>query len=168
MEAQGSPFAWAAQKASAIVPDAIMAKVMQVAGIDRLAALNIAIEAVSRGGTISPSSVFALHSGRPGHREFQVERRTAADAFAGGQDATEHAGVFGGAGESKARRPVGAGPVGGEEAIEQERERLRWQAGPRSVTVSAPRRRRASSPRSSPVGPVCRTALSTKLTRTGR
>ena len=58
MEAHGSPGASFAQKASAIVPDAIMAKVMQVAGIDRLAALNTAIEAVRRGGTISLSGVY--------------------------------------------------------------------------------------------------------------
>src|SRR4029453_8761260 len=40
MEAHGSPAATFAQKASAIVPDAIMEKVMLVAGVDRLAALN--------------------------------------------------------------------------------------------------------------------------------
>jgi threonine dehydrogenase-like Zn-dependent dehydrogenase len=58
MEAHGSPAATIAQKASAIVPDAIMEKVMQVAGVDRLAALNTAIEAVRRGGTISLSGVY--------------------------------------------------------------------------------------------------------------
>jgi threonine dehydrogenase-like Zn-dependent dehydrogenase len=58
MEAHGSPAATIAQKASAIVPDKIMEKVMQVAGIDRLAALNTAIEAVRRGGTISLSGVY--------------------------------------------------------------------------------------------------------------
>lgn len=58
MEAHGSPLATIAQKASAVVPDAIMEKVMQVAGIDRLAALNTAIEAVRRGGTISLSGVY--------------------------------------------------------------------------------------------------------------
>ena len=58
MEAHGSPVATFAQKASAIVPDAIMEKVMQVAGVDRLAALNTAIEAVRRGGTISLSGVY--------------------------------------------------------------------------------------------------------------
>ena len=47
-----------AQKATAVVPDAIMEKVMQVAGVDRLAALNTAIEAVRRGGTISLSGVY--------------------------------------------------------------------------------------------------------------
>ncbi len=58
MEAHGSPLATFAQKATAIVPDAIMEKVMQVAGVDRLAALNTAIEAVRRGGTISLSGVY--------------------------------------------------------------------------------------------------------------
>ena len=58
MEAHGSPLATLAQKASAVVPDAIMEKVMQVAGVDRLAALNTAIEAVRRGGTISLSGVY--------------------------------------------------------------------------------------------------------------
>jgi threonine dehydrogenase-like Zn-dependent dehydrogenase len=58
MEAHGSPLASFAQKASAVVPDAIMEKVMQVAGVDRLAALNTAIEAVRRGGTISLSGVY--------------------------------------------------------------------------------------------------------------
>jgi threonine dehydrogenase-like Zn-dependent dehydrogenase len=58
MEAHGSPLATMAQKATAIVPDAVMEKVMQVAGVDRLAALNTAIEAVRRGGTISLSGVY--------------------------------------------------------------------------------------------------------------
>jgi threonine dehydrogenase-like Zn-dependent dehydrogenase len=58
MEAHGSPLASIAQKATAVVPDAIMEKVMQVVGIDRLAALNTAIEAVRRGGTISLSGVY--------------------------------------------------------------------------------------------------------------
>ncbi|MBM7807818.1 threonine dehydrogenase-like Zn-dependent dehydrogenase [Geodermatophilus bullaregiensis] len=58
MEAHGSPLASLAQKATAIIPDAIMAPVMKVAGVDRLAALNTAIEAVRRGGTISLSGVY--------------------------------------------------------------------------------------------------------------
>jgi threonine dehydrogenase-like Zn-dependent dehydrogenase len=58
MEAHGSPVASLAQKATAVVPDVIMEKVMQVAGVDRLAALNTAIEAVRRGGTISLSGVY--------------------------------------------------------------------------------------------------------------
>jgi threonine dehydrogenase-like Zn-dependent dehydrogenase len=58
MEAHGSPLASAAQKATAIVPDAIMERVMTVAGVDRLAALNTALEAVRRGGTVSLSGVY--------------------------------------------------------------------------------------------------------------
>jgi threonine dehydrogenase-like Zn-dependent dehydrogenase len=58
MEAHGSPVASLAQKATAIVPDAVMEKVMQVVGVDRLAALNTAIAAVRRGGTISLSGVY--------------------------------------------------------------------------------------------------------------
>jgi threonine dehydrogenase-like Zn-dependent dehydrogenase len=58
MEAHGSPVARLAQKATAVIPDAIMAPVMKVAGVDRLAALNTAIEAVRRGGTISLSGVY--------------------------------------------------------------------------------------------------------------
>jgi threonine dehydrogenase-like Zn-dependent dehydrogenase len=58
MEAHGSPLATIAQKATAVVPDAIMEKVMQVVGVDRLAALNTAIAAVRRGGTISLSGVY--------------------------------------------------------------------------------------------------------------
>ncbi|MFL6103118.1 MAG: alcohol dehydrogenase catalytic domain-containing protein [Actinomycetes bacterium] len=58
MEAHGSPLASIAQKATAVVPDAVMEKVMQVVGIDRLAAFNTAIDAVRRGGTISLSGVY--------------------------------------------------------------------------------------------------------------
>src|SRR3954452_10091701 len=58
MEAHGSPLASLAQKATAVVPDAIMEKVMQVVGVDRLAAFNTAIDAVRRGGTISLSGVY--------------------------------------------------------------------------------------------------------------
>jgi threonine dehydrogenase-like Zn-dependent dehydrogenase len=58
MEAHGSPLASFAQKATAVVPDSIMERVMQVAGVDRLAALTTAIEAVRRGGTISLSGVY--------------------------------------------------------------------------------------------------------------
>ncbi|HYO36622.1 MAG TPA: alcohol dehydrogenase catalytic domain-containing protein [Geodermatophilus sp.] len=58
MEAHGSPLASLAQKATAVVPNAIMAPVMKVVGVDRLAALNTAIEAVRRGGTVSLSGVY--------------------------------------------------------------------------------------------------------------
>jgi threonine dehydrogenase-like Zn-dependent dehydrogenase len=58
MEAHGSPLASIAQKATAVVPNAIMAPVMKVVGVDRMAALNTAIEAVRRGGTVSLSGVY--------------------------------------------------------------------------------------------------------------
>jgi threonine dehydrogenase-like Zn-dependent dehydrogenase len=58
MEAHGSPLASAAQKATSLVPDSIMEKVMTVAGVDRMAALNTALEAVRRGGTVSLSGVY--------------------------------------------------------------------------------------------------------------
>jgi threonine dehydrogenase-like Zn-dependent dehydrogenase len=58
MEAHGSPLAAAAQKATALMPDAVMERVMKVAGMDRLAALNTALEAVRRGGTVSLSGVY--------------------------------------------------------------------------------------------------------------
>ncbi|PWW20980.1 threonine dehydrogenase-like Zn-dependent dehydrogenase [Geodermatophilus normandii] len=58
MEAHGSPGARLAQKATAVLPDALMEQVMKVAGIDRLAAFNTAIEAVRRGGTVSLSGVY--------------------------------------------------------------------------------------------------------------
>jgi threonine dehydrogenase-like Zn-dependent dehydrogenase len=58
MEAHGSPVAEFAQKATALVPDKVMEKVMQVVGIDRMAALNTAIDVVRRGGTISLSGVY--------------------------------------------------------------------------------------------------------------
>jgi threonine dehydrogenase-like Zn-dependent dehydrogenase len=58
MEAHGSPLTSMAQKATALVPDMIMERVMQVVGIDRLAALTTALEAVRRGGTVSVSGVY--------------------------------------------------------------------------------------------------------------
>lgn len=58
MEAHGSPIAKAMQQMTGILPDAWAAKLMENAGIDRLAALNLAIEAVRRGGTISIIGVY--------------------------------------------------------------------------------------------------------------
>jgi threonine dehydrogenase-like Zn-dependent dehydrogenase len=40
------------------MPDAVARKVMQTAGLDRLSVLNLAIEIVRRGGTISLSGVY--------------------------------------------------------------------------------------------------------------
>ena len=58
MEAHGSPIAKAAQQATALLPNAVAAKLMQKAGIDRLASLLSAIDLVRRGGTISVSGVY--------------------------------------------------------------------------------------------------------------
>lgn len=58
MEAHGSPTAKMARKAVAMLPPAMGAKVMETAGIDQMAALRIAIDAVRRGGTISLSGLY--------------------------------------------------------------------------------------------------------------
>lgn len=58
MEAHGSPGATAVQKAVGLLPDAIAEPMMKKAGLDRLAALHTAIDAVRRGGTISISGVY--------------------------------------------------------------------------------------------------------------
>ena len=58
MEAHGSPAAEGVQKFVGLLPDAIAEPMMKNAGIDRLAALHTAIDAVRRGGTISISGVY--------------------------------------------------------------------------------------------------------------
>ena len=58
MEAHGSPGGQLAQTLTALLPDAVAAKLMQTAGVDRLAALHLAIELVRRGGTISLIGVY--------------------------------------------------------------------------------------------------------------
>jgi threonine dehydrogenase-like Zn-dependent dehydrogenase len=58
LEAHGSPTTKAVQAASDLLPSAVQAKVMKVAGVDRLAALHTAIDLVRRGGTISLSGVY--------------------------------------------------------------------------------------------------------------
>ena len=58
MEAHGSPVARVAQQATALLPNALAAKLMQKAGIDRLASLLTAIDIVRRGGTISLAGVY--------------------------------------------------------------------------------------------------------------
>jgi threonine dehydrogenase-like Zn-dependent dehydrogenase len=58
MEAHGSPGAAAAQRFVGLLPDAVAAPMMKTAGVDRLAALNSAIDVVRRGGTISLSGVY--------------------------------------------------------------------------------------------------------------
>jgi len=58
MEAHGSPVAKAAQRATALLPDAIAKPMMQNAGVDRLDALYTAIDCVRRGGTLSLIGVY--------------------------------------------------------------------------------------------------------------
>jgi threonine dehydrogenase-like Zn-dependent dehydrogenase len=58
MEAHGSPGARAAQALVGLLPDVVAAKMMEKAGVDRLAALLAAIDIVRRGGTLSISGVY--------------------------------------------------------------------------------------------------------------
>jgi threonine dehydrogenase-like Zn-dependent dehydrogenase len=58
MEAHGAPIGHFAHKIAGMLPDAIAAKMIETAGIDRLSALHMAIELVQRGGTISLSGVY--------------------------------------------------------------------------------------------------------------
>src|SRR4051812_41170104 len=58
MEAHGSPVAKLVQTVASFLPDALEAKLMERAGVDRLAALYAAIDIVRRGGTISLSGVY--------------------------------------------------------------------------------------------------------------
>ena len=58
MEAHGSPMAAAAQRLAEALPSAVAAPIIKTAGIDRLAALYAAIDAVRRGGTVSLTGVY--------------------------------------------------------------------------------------------------------------
>ncbi|MDY0811378.1 zinc-dependent alcohol dehydrogenase [Kitasatospora purpeofusca] len=58
MEAHGSPAAALAQQATALLPNALAARLMERVGVDRLHALHLAIDIVRRGGTISLSGVY--------------------------------------------------------------------------------------------------------------
>ncbi|SFK58252.1 zinc-dependent alcohol dehydrogenase [Streptomyces pini] len=58
MEAHGSAVAEVAQKSTGLLPKKIAEKLMTTAGVDRLAALQLAIDAVRRGGTISIIGVY--------------------------------------------------------------------------------------------------------------
>ncbi|HEX7298030.1 MAG TPA: zinc-dependent alcohol dehydrogenase [Solirubrobacteraceae bacterium] len=58
MEAHGAPGAKLAHTLVGLIPDAVARKLMERAGVDRLTALNVAIEMVRRGGTISLSGVY--------------------------------------------------------------------------------------------------------------
>jgi threonine dehydrogenase-like Zn-dependent dehydrogenase len=58
MEAHGSGAANAAQSFVGLLPDAVARKMMENAGVDRLAALLAGIDIVRRGGTLSLSGVY--------------------------------------------------------------------------------------------------------------
>lgn len=58
MEAHGSPVGQTLQKVAGLLPDPIQQKVMETAGMDRLAALYAAIDSVRRGGTVSIVGVY--------------------------------------------------------------------------------------------------------------
>ncbi|GAA2511476.1 zinc-dependent alcohol dehydrogenase [Pilimelia columellifera] len=62
MEAHGSPAGSLAQKATNLLPDAVAQPLMKTTGVDRLAALHLAIASVRRGGTISISGVYGGQS----------------------------------------------------------------------------------------------------------
>jgi threonine dehydrogenase-like Zn-dependent dehydrogenase len=57
-EAHGSPVAKLAQDVTGLLPRPIAAKLMETAGVDRLAALYAAIDIVRRGGTLSIIGVY--------------------------------------------------------------------------------------------------------------
>ncbi|MDQ3654986.1 MAG: alcohol dehydrogenase catalytic domain-containing protein, partial [Chloroflexota bacterium] len=59
MEAHGSPFGKIAHRMTGLLPDAVAAKLMEKAGVDRLHALYSAIDIVRRGGTISLIGVYS-------------------------------------------------------------------------------------------------------------
>jgi threonine dehydrogenase-like Zn-dependent dehydrogenase len=58
MEAHGAPGGKLAHTLAGLMPDGVARKVMQTAGVDRLSALQLAVEVVRRGGTISLSGVY--------------------------------------------------------------------------------------------------------------
>jgi Threonine dehydrogenase and related Zn-dependent dehydrogenases len=59
MEAHGSPVGKLAQQVASLLPDPVSARLMEAAGVDRLAALHLAIDIVRRGGTVSVIGVYA-------------------------------------------------------------------------------------------------------------
>jgi threonine dehydrogenase-like Zn-dependent dehydrogenase len=58
MEAHGSPVGALAQNMVGALPDKMAQRLMENAGVDRLAALHSALDAVRRGGTVSLSGVY--------------------------------------------------------------------------------------------------------------
>jgi threonine dehydrogenase-like Zn-dependent dehydrogenase len=59
LEAHGNPGTAFAQSAVGVLPDGIAKPLMTKAGVDRLAALDLAIDLVRRGGSVSVSGVYA-------------------------------------------------------------------------------------------------------------
>ena len=57
-EAYGSPAGKLAHSMTAALPDRLAERLMQTAGVDRMAAIHTAVEAVRRGGTISVVGVY--------------------------------------------------------------------------------------------------------------
>jgi threonine dehydrogenase-like Zn-dependent dehydrogenase len=58
MEAHGSPVATVAHRLTSFLPERVADKMMQMAGIDRLASLHAAVDIVRRGGTVSIIGVY--------------------------------------------------------------------------------------------------------------
>jgi threonine dehydrogenase-like Zn-dependent dehydrogenase len=58
MEAHGSPVAAGVQKLAGMLPDVLAEPMIKTAGLDRMAALYTAVDAVRRGGTLSISGVY--------------------------------------------------------------------------------------------------------------
>ena len=58
MEAHGAPLGRLAQTLAGFLPDAVARKAIETAGVDRLAALHLALDLVRRGGTVSLSGVY--------------------------------------------------------------------------------------------------------------
>jgi threonine dehydrogenase-like Zn-dependent dehydrogenase len=58
MEAHGSPAGRVAQQMAGLLPDSVALRLMERVGVDRTAALHMAIDLVRRGGTISLSGVY--------------------------------------------------------------------------------------------------------------
>lgn len=58
MEVHGAPVGKLAQRVAGLLPDSLAQKVTEVAGIDRLSALHLALDLVQRGGTVSLSGVY--------------------------------------------------------------------------------------------------------------
>jgi len=58
MEAHGAPFGKLAQNIAGLLPDSVARKMMETGGVDRMSALNLALELVRRGGTVSLSGVY--------------------------------------------------------------------------------------------------------------